>query len=80
MSCSLIGEVQGARTESGEVGELRRVVGHGAHEPVRRCLPHRVEQATEYVEPEAADIAALVDVDLVVDVSLDRSTGVMPTS
>ena len=54
-----------ARTEAGEVGELRRVIRHGPHEPVRRRLPHRVQQPARYVQAQVRRIRPLVDVDLV---------------
>lgn len=46
--------------------KLRCVIRHGAHEPVRRRLPHRVEQATADVQEHAADVGSVEDVKLLV--------------
>lgn len=39
----------GRLTKASKVRKLCRIVRHCAHEPIRGCLPHRVEQAAEDV-------------------------------
>lgn len=51
--------------EAGKVGKLRGVVRHRADDPVRRRLPHRIEQAAEDVQEDAARVPVGEDVILV---------------
>ncbi len=69
---AMIGKTK-LRTESSKESKLRRVVGHGTHEPVRRRLPHRVEQTAKDVEKHAPDIWLVVYVDALVS----RCAGVL---
>lgn len=55
-----------SRTEAGEVRKLRRVVRHGAHDPVRRRLPHCVENAAHDEEHYPPNVSAVIDVILVI--------------
>lgn len=51
-------------TESTEMCEFCRIVRHCAHQPVRRRLPHRVEQTAAYVQKHAPDVRTIENVDL----------------
>lgn len=65
-------------TEPSEMGQLPWIVRHGAHDPVRCSLPHRVEEATEYVQPDPTWITRVEDVHLIVRVGWDGCSRVFP--
>ena len=56
----------GALTEAGEMRELGGVIRHCTHEPIRSRLPHRVQQAAEYVQPYPRSVACIVYVETVI--------------
>ena len=57
--------------------KFRRVIRHGAYDPIRRGLPHRIEEATENVQQHPADIARVVEVVLDITFCLGLFAGVL---
>jgi hypothetical protein len=47
------------------VSKLCRVIRHRTYDPVRCGLPHGIEETTEYVEPDPANVSRVVDINLV---------------
>ena len=58
--------------------QLARIITHRAHKPIRRRLPHRIEQAAHDVQKDAPDVRAVEDVDFAEARGLDELAGVFP--
>jgi len=53
-------------TKSSKVSQFRRIVGHGAHNPVRGRLPHGIQETTENVQPDPRNVAMAEDIEFVI--------------
>ena len=73
-------ETEKALTKTSQVGEFGGVVGHRAHDPVSSCLPHGVEDATDDIQKDTADIRPVINIQLgaIAGLLCDRRTGVLP--
>jgi hypothetical protein len=64
-------------TETGEVGKFSGIIRRSAHTPIRRSLPHRIQNAGEEIEPDCRDTSLVVNAHLCI--RRDRSSGVIST-
>jgi hypothetical protein len=52
----------GTRTKTGEMGQLGRIIRHRTHKPVRGCLPHGIENATEDIQEDLASVSRVENI------------------
>ena len=57
--------------------QLARIITHRAHKPIRRRLPHRVQQPTTNVQEYSPEVFVVEDVDFVERGGLDTLAGVV---
>jgi hypothetical protein len=51
-------------TQPSKVSQFRGIIGHGAHDPVSRDLPHSIQKTAKNVKPNFSSISIAVDVEL----------------
>ena len=56
------------RTKPSHIRQLRRIVRHSSHHPIRRRLPHSIQQPTEDIEPNMRRVVLIVYIDRYVPV------------
>src|SRR6267154_2075393 len=66
------------RTETSEHSQFGGVIRHRAHQPVCICLPHCIQEAVEYHEPDMGRVVFVQEVHFVSTRRSLLSTGICP--